>query len=450
MGTAIPIDAEQASTRTDDQGEIAARTPDQAEARLTSLDLVRGFAVLGILLPNLVSFARPGPYYFTGILIDYNPLEEAGWIFQYMLIDGKLRGLFALLFGTGMAIFVGRALRDRNWSSAYGLQLRRLLWLALFGVVHFYLLFIGDILLDYALAGLIALPFIRIKPKILMPLGLFITAFISVGGSFALWPGETLEALSAPAGSEARAEYDAEMAKERERLLTASEQRAEAGFLGMVAWRHEIRPVWTRLLNPPATMGYVGMMFIGAALLRMGFFAGTWEKRRILAWGWSGIALGAVLTAPLAWMAVEYAHAPGVMFFVQFAPTPLLRLPMIIGMAALFVAWTPALMRSGFGQRLAAAGRMAFTNYIMSSVMMGIVFLSWGLGLYGMWNRVPLFLFAFGGIAIMLAWSRPWLARFRFGPLEWLWRCLTYMRIFPIRRETPLVASETNPATSRA
>jgi uncharacterized protein len=86
------------------------------------------------------------------------------------------------------------------------------------------------------------------------------------------------------------------------------------------------------------------------------------------------------------------------------------------------------------GRRMAAAGRMAFTNYIASSVLMGAVFLGWGLGLYGDWHRLALWAWAAGGMALMLLWSAPWLARFRFGPLEWLWRCLTYMKLFPIRR----------------
>jgi uncharacterized protein len=173
----------------------------------------------------------------------------------------------------------------------------------------------------------------------------------------------------------------------------------------------------------------------------MGFFSGEWSRRGMIVWGLGGIAASAVLTLPLAFMAMAYDHYPAVSYWVQFGPTSLLRLPMILGYAALLVAFTPALARSGFGQRLAAAGRMAFSNYIASSVMMGIVFLGWGFGLYGDWHRLSLWAWSAGGMALMLLWSRPWLDRFRFGPLEWAWRCLTYMRLFPIRRADPAASS---------
>ncbi len=185
---------------------------------------------------------------------------------------------------------------------------------------------------------------------------------------------------------------------------------------------------------PVSGPGYLGLMLLGAALYRMGFFSGEWERRGMIRWGFAGIAASVLLTLPLAIMAMHYDHYPAVSFWVQFGPTSLLRLPMILGYAALLIAFTPTLARSAFGQRLAAAGRMAFSNYIASSVMMGIVFLGWGFGLYGGWHRLSLWAWSAGGMAMMLLWSKPWLDRFRFGPLEWLWRCLTYMRLFPIRR----------------
>ena len=420
---------------TPDQPAPSPRTRPVTSDRIASLDIVRGFAVLGILAANVVGFARTGPYYYWGILYQHGFWEEAGWLIQYLFLDGKLRGLFAFLFGAGMAIFVDRAAAKRGMVGALLLQGRRLLWLALFGAAHYYLLFFGDILLDYAVVGLAAMLFLPLGIRALLFFGLFASFYMGIMGAIALFPADELTALSAPPASEIRQDYEAQVEAMRVQSHASDAVRQTGSFADIMAWRHETRSIWDRIafmsISGPA---YLGLMLLGAALYRLGFFSGEWSRRAMIGWGLGGIAATIVLTLPLGLMAMHYDHYPAVSYWVQFGPTSLLRLPMIVGYAALLIAFTPALARSGFGQSLAAAGRIAFSNYILSSVMMGIVFLGWGLGLYGDWHRLSLWAWAAGGIALMLLWSRPWLDRFRFGPLEWLWRCLTYMRLFPIRR----------------
>ena len=120
--------------------------------------------------------------------------------------------------------------------------------------------------------------------------------------------------------------------------------------------------------------------------------------------------------------------------FVFYGPSHVVRLPMILGYAAILVAMTPIWAATGLGRRLSAAGRMAFTNYIGASAVMAVIFQGWGFGLYGQFMRPGMELFVLFGWALMLTFSPWWLARFRYGPLEWLWRCLTYWKLFPIRR----------------
>ena len=420
---------------TPDQPAPAPRIRPVTSDRIASLDIVRGFAVLGILAANVVGFARTGPYYYWGILYPHGFWEEAGWLIQYLFLDGKLRGLFAFLFGAGMAIFVERAAAKRGMFGALLLQGRRLLWLALFGAAHYYLLFFGDILLDYAIIGLVAMLFLPLGTRALLFFGLFASFYMGIMGAIALFPASELTALSAPPTSEIRQDYETQVEAMRVQSHASDAVRQTGSFADIMAWRHETRSIWDRIAFMPISgPAYLGLMLLGAALYRLGFFSGEWSRRAMIAWGLGGIAASLVLTLPLGLMAMRYDHYPAVSYWVQFGPTSLLRLPMIVGYVALLVAFTPMLARSGFGQRLAAAGRMAFSNYILSSVMMGIVFLGWGLGLYGDWHRLSLWAWAAGGMALMLLWSRPWLDRFRFGPLEWLWRCLTYMRLFPIRR----------------
>ena len=405
------------------------------DRRIASLDIVRGFAVLGILTANVVGFARTGPYYYWGVLQPVTFWEEAGWLVQYLFLDGKLRGLFAFLFGAGMAIFVERAAAKRGMGGALLLQGRRLLWLALFGAAHYYLLFFGDILLDYAVVGLVAMLFLPMGTRALLFFGLFASFYMAIMSAVALFPASEIAALEAPAASALRQDYEAQVDAIVAQSRASDPVRAAGSFTDLVAWRHETRSVWDRIaFMPIAGPGYLGLMLLGAALYRVGFFSGEWGRRGMIRWGLGGIAASVLLTLPLAMVAMHYDHYPAVSFWVQFGPASLLRLPMILGYAALLIAFTPALARSAFGQRLAAAGRMAFSNYIASSIMMGVVFLAWGFGLYGEWHRLSLWAWSAGGMALMLLWSKPWLASFRFGPLEWLWRCLTYMRLFPIRR----------------
>ena len=106
----------------------------------------------------------------------------------------------------------------------------------------------------------------------------------------------------------------------------------------------------------------------------------------------------------------------------------------VLGLVALLSVWAPAASRSSMGRRLAATGRMAFSNYLGISVLMMLVFDGWALGLFGRFHRIELLAFVAGGWLLMLTWSPWWLGRFRYGPLEWVWRCLTYGRRFPIRR----------------
>ena len=107
---------------------------------------------------------------------------------------------------------------------------------------------------------------------------------------------------------------------------------------------------------------------------------------------------------------------------------------MSIGWLFVLVALTPTMAQGWLGERIVAAGRMAFSNYIGTSMVMGAIFQGWGLGLFGDFTRFELVPFVMLGWVLMLAWSKPWLAHFRYGPLEWLWRCLTEWRLIPMRR----------------
>jgi uncharacterized protein len=199
------------------------------------------------------------------------------------------------------------------------------------------------------------------------------------------------------------------------------------------------RPFWLVETTWPSLGETVPLMFIGMALLRSGFFAGAeaaggWPRRGLVRLALAGGALGTVLTLGLlAWVWPRH-FPPRTMSIALLYMTALPHLLLALAYAALLVLATPRFAATRLGQRLIAAGRMAFTNYIATTVMMTAVFYGWGLGLGGRVGHAGQLLFVLLGWALMLAWSEPWLARFRQGPLEWLWRSLIEWRLLPLRR----------------
>ncbi len=151
-------------------------------------------------------------------------------------------------------------------------------------------------------------------------------------------------------------------------------------------------------------------------------------------WGWAALLLGSAGSLALGLWAFTSGFEPYLTNYIFNGPSAFSRLFQILGLAALLTLWSGSASRSWLGSRWVAAGRMAFSNYIGTSLVMALVFQGWAGGLFGLLHRIELLPIVFGGWVLMLAWSKPWLARFNYGPLEWLWRCLSYWKLFPILR----------------
>jgi uncharacterized protein len=177
----------------------------------------------------------------------------------------------------------------------------------------------------------------------------------------------------------------------------------------------------------------IPLMLIGVALYRTGFFSGGFARAAVIRWGWIGLIAGVAAHLAIALV----VQSGGFTFYGTLAAfmglSPLPRLWMVLGMAALAGAYAPS-ATGWLGERIRAAGRAAFTNYLGTSIVMMFVFHGWALGLFGELNRPQLYIVVALTWALMLAWSKPWLDRYRYGPLEWLWRCLTYRTLFPLKR----------------
>ena len=398
--------------------------------RIDSLDVIRGVAVMGILVANLPAFALPEAAYFSPAAWGGSAgWDRVAWAATYVLVEGKMRGLFSMLFGASMLLVVERA-RTAGDSPAR-VHCARMATLFLIGCAHLYLLWWGDILSHYALVGAIAFAFVALPVRPLLGLGIVFVAVQAILGvettlaTFAAAARDTPDkvdtwaAIATVFGRPPRADMLHEITAMR------------GGIGGAIAWRwtHATSPFELLPLVGAETLGY---MLIGMAGLKSGFLAGTWSRRR---YAWIAAACLSV-TLPIDGLlaATSIAHGFDQRWIVlgSVGAATVLRPLTFTGYAALLLL----AMRPGgwLGRRIAAAGRTAFTNYLGTTILMTFVFDGWGLGLFGALPRAALYLFVLPMWGIMLAWSAPWLARYRHGPLEWGWRTIARLEVQPMRR----------------
>ena len=416
-------------------GEGTPVAPIAAAERIDTLDFIRGLAVMGILAANIVAFGQPMEAYMypAAFLTDAGDPGGWMWIAQFVLVDGKMRGLFTLLFGAGLYLFMEKA-----WTrgATRALQAWRLAILGLFGMIHFFFIWPGDILFYYALFGFVALACLRwsVKTQLVVGLAGYMLGVLVYTSLILPWLiVDTPIGESAPELREQRAGMMAEIDTNLARGDIPNAAITSGDYAGLVA--HRVSEQWSEPLNNALLFGFetLPLMLIGIALYRMGFFSGGFARRAMLRWGGIGLIAGAIAHLAIGML----VQASGFSFYATLAGfvglSPLPRLWMVLGLAALLVVWAPS-ATGWLGERVRAAGRAAFTNYLGTSVVMMIVFHGWGLGLFGELNRPQLYGVMVLSWAAMLAWSKPWLDRYRYGPLEWLWRCLTYRTVFPLRR----------------
>ena len=413
--------------------------PDQpvgGSERVVALDFIRGIAVLGILFANIVALAQPTLAYYwpKGLPGGATDVDRYVWLFQFVLIDGKFRGLFTLLFGAGMILFHERvAARGAGLS----LQPRRLFWLALFGLAHTFLVWTGDILLLFAVSGFAALAMLGWQARTQLRFG--VVWFLSGSLLFCILLGSQAAMEGIPRLQEQRPDaYEQVRRGVAEQVEEAAEEAAvmrDGSYGEVVAYRvADEGPGLPPQLIFVALIETLPLMLIGMGLYRLGLFERRLDHARIRRWGWIGVLGGAALSLPLGLWVLVAGFPLWLTQFVFNAAAAFLHLPMILGLAALLSLWAPTASVTWLGSRVTAAGRMAFSNYLGTSLVMMLLFQGWAGGLYGEFHRAGLLLFVILGMALMLAWSKPWLARFRYGPLEWLWRCLTYGKRLPLRR----------------
>ncbi len=394
----------------------------RAGDRVVTLDAIRGVAVMGILLANLPGFALPAAAYASPL--PWGGMEwgdRAAWALTYVLVEGKMRGLFSFLFGASALLVIERA-RAAGDDEA-GVHFSRMTWLFVFGIAHLYLVWSGDILHHYALIGAVAFLFRDMSTRALVIAGACL-----VGVQVLLFAGVTVAAFTLPGGG------DAEPFGAGDRGAMLAEVLAfRGGWLDNVAYNvaeDAYTPIGLFVAAGFETLGY---MLWGMAGLRSGMLTGAWPRSRYVRWAAWTLPIGWAAYATLAWMVIAHGFDGRYVAIASFGGSTPLRPVLIVGYICIV---TLTLGPGGWlSDRIAAVGRAAFTNYLGTSVLMTFVFHGWGLGQFGRIGRAEMYWLAPLAWGLMLLWSKPWLDRYRHGPLEWIWRSLARLEWQPLRRQ---------------
>ncbi len=398
--------------------------PVSAQERIQSLDLLRGFAVLGILLMNVQSFSMIGAAYFNPNASGYfDGTDRIIWIVVHVLADSKFMTLFSILFGAGIVLMTERA-ADAGARPLW-LHYKRTFWLLVIGVAHAYLLWFGDVLVWYGLCALGVVWFRKVRPSRLLALGLIavtlggaLTAL--TGASLANMPPETVADFTSdwtPTTAEVQQEitiYRGGWAGQLEHRVPLAVTMHTVVFLFFAAWRAG------------------GLMLVGMALFKWGVLSAERSERfyrGLLALGAAGLVVvsyGVYANFAAGW-SLEYSRFFGLQYNYFGS------LAVAAGYIGAVMLWSRTDVLAWLKAALAAAGRMAFTNYIMQTVLGTLIYYGHGLGRFMEAGRIEQMAVVLAVWAFQLAASKWWLERFRFGPLEWLWRSLTYGRLQPFR-----------------
>jgi uncharacterized protein len=396
-----------------------------AEARrLHHVDALRGFALLGVIVGNVVWMGHDPVPAATLAALPTAPLDEIvvnAWRF---LVEWKFYTLFSFLFGLGFALQLTRA--EGAGASALPTYARRLAILFAIGVLHACLLWYGDVLHVYAALGFVMILFRRAAPGTLLATGVLLAVVLPGIVTTKHELGRLHAAVAAPEdGGRTERLHALTSGPAPYRALVAENVERAAGF-----WRSR----FSREFLPSV----LGKFLLGFWVGRGRLLEDVARRRR----GWrrlllAGLAVGLPCTA--FWVATRDLP-PG---SASAAWANLARHPGIVGLAASYVAGLILLLdRPGWSARLAwleAVGRLALTNYLAHSLAMALFFYGFGLGLLGRVGAAGSLLFALALFAALAGFSRAWLACFRFGPAEWAWRSLTYRKLQPMRRATPSV-----------
>jgi uncharacterized protein len=427
--------------------------------RLRLVDALRGVALLGILLMNIPGFAMPN-YFSESFRSD--PTNVNFWVNNVIgvLFEGKMRALFGMVFGAGVLLFISK--KEQTGRPVTGLFYRRMFWLIIFGLIHAHLiLWVGDILYLYGVCGMLVFLFRNMNPKYLV-LIVCLMALTDFAANTVLYRIVRDQRIAYVEATNAQAEGST-LSEQQEKALAAwreletsfipnredakeNTRKMKSDYASVASY---VRPLAFKLQTmflPLQVWDSLALMLLGLALYRWGFLSGAWANRSY----WMMILVGYGLGLPLVIYThyYSYLHFPTHEAFLQQLEEvpirwsgliyPFQRILLIMAHVAVIVLLYKSGFLQGLFRCLEAVGQMAFTNYIMQSVFCTLIFFGYGLNYYAELEYYQLFYVVAAIWIFQLMVSPLWLKYFLYGPLEWMWRSLTYWRLQPFKRPAPV------------
>jgi len=424
--------------------------------RIKSIDTIRGVALLGILMMNIPGFGINWDFYYN---VTHSPRAGSDYYtfgVVFVFFEGTMRGLFSMLFGAGMVLFMMNKKEIPGGTTVAEYYYRRLLWLVLFGIINaFVILWQGDILFFYGLCGMLLFPFRKLKPQWLVVLALACVSFTMIKQQ---WEWNEFR--------EKRKAYTEAVAAKKEKKELTGEQQGAIKKWTQIEKNQKPDTTFTNRNLRKMRSGYgtifnyfipqnsevetwymyhgvwdmLAMMLLGMAMFLWGFFSNKLRTSTYAMWMLIGYGVG----IPIAWMLFDKGWMSyGVLgpggFADAWRSSPrvfeeLRRIPLTIGHASLIML----IFRSGvlkwLMKALSNVGQMAFSNYLMQSIICTFFFFGYGFGYYNKLRFHQLYYVVGAVWVFQLIFSSIWLRYFRFGPFEWLWRSLTYWKKQPMRK----------------
>lgn len=395
--------------------------------RIISLDVLRGIAVLGILIMNIQSFSMIGAAYINPTAYgDLTGLNKWVWIISHIFASEKFMSIFSILFGAGIILFTDRALEKGRKASAF--HYRRMFWLLVFGMLHAYLIWYGDVLVNYSLCGMLVYLFRKMSAKKLV---IFASLFFVVPIIFSVASGMTIQYWPPETYDQNMQSWlpDAEFVSQNIVAMQGSWLQQMDVRVPSTIFMQTFLFFWSTLWR------VTSMMLLGMALFKWGVLSAERSNQfytRIiligLILGYAIITLGVYQNYQQNWL-MDYSMFIGGQF--NYVGSVLVAL----GYIGLIMLICKSEKFQKFKMLFASVGKMAFTNYILMSLLGMFIFYGNGLGLYGQVERSVQILIVFAIWIPMIVISPLWLKKFRYGPLEWLWRVLSYWRKQPMKIE---------------
>jgi uncharacterized protein len=445
----------------DDALTQLAVTPVRPDERVSGLDTIRGFALLGILLMNITDFGLPFAAYDNPIPAGgYTGKNLITWFIVGVVADGKMRAIFSMAFGASVYLLIDRLIRKGAAASAADIHYRRMLWLLLFGMIHGYLIWSGDILYPYATCGLLLYPLRKLSPRILLTTAAVMLVFMSSLATYNYFHLVQLQRDSIQIAAYEKAgkkltPTQEKSKKDLDEAVKAVRPSAEdlkedvdahqGGYFKLVAFRYDqTHHFETVPLYESIDVDILMMMLVGMAFMKLGVLSGNYSAKFYAVMALIGFTVGITADSLSYWWTIRNNFSLDT-WYLTGTTYQLGRFTAFgyVGVLMLLVKFGAL---RGVTSTLGYVGRMAFSNYILTSLICTTIFEGYGFGFFGKLQRYQLYYVVAAVWLVILVISPIWLRHFRFGPLEWLWRSLTYWKRQPFRIRETAPAATPSPA----